>query len=65
MTDKEIFIAMLEKANLVFSEDSPGFVDQIYVKGKWGGADFHFAQDTGDLVGGGVIGDQCEFYKVS
>jgi hypothetical protein len=63
MADKEDFIALINKAGFVFSEDAPGFVDTVYIKGKWGGADFHFDKETGDLVGGGVIGDQCEFYK--
>lgn len=63
MTDKEDFIAMTKKARFDISVDGSGFVDRVYIRGRWGGADFHFDQETGDLVGGEVVGDQCEFYK--
>ena len=62
MTDKEQFIAMIDRDGLVFSDDEVGKIDKVYVRGKWGGADFHFNKE-GALIGGEVIGDECDFYK--
>lgn len=60
MTEREQFIAMLTKAGLSFLEENALHLDKVYVAGKHGGADFHFNK-VGNLVGGKVIGDQCDF----
>ena len=60
MSEKEQFIAMLNKAGLSFLEEDSQHLDKVYVRGRHGGADFHFNK-VGNLIGGEVIGDQCDF----